>query len=82
MSMEIRAANVQNPDIRQVADSPKFDQMMPPRNAPATRPIPAMAKNADMVDALNSGTSSVDKLMEVTMVNSKVKKTRKSPART
>ena len=73
---------MQNPDIRQMGKSPKFDQMMPPEKAPATRPIPAMAKNADIVDALSSGTSSVDKLMEVTMVNSKVKKTRKSPART
>ena len=80
--MEIRAAKVQVPDIRQMADSPKFDQMIPPRNAPATRPIPATAKKADMVEALNSGTSSVDRLMEVTMVNSKVKKTRNSPART
>ena len=73
---------MQSPDIRQMGKSPYFDQMMPPRKAPATRPIPAMAKNADMVDALKSGTSSVDKLMEVTMVNSKKKKTRKSPART
>ncbi len=73
---------MQNPDIIQMADRPKFDQIMPPRNAPATRPIPAKAKNADMVEALSSGISSVDKLTEVTMVNSKVKKTRKSPART
>ena len=73
---------MQNPDIRQMGIRPKFDQTIPPRKAPATRPIPAMAKNADMVDALSFGTSSVDKLMEETMVNSKVKKTRKSPART
>jgi len=82
MRRQIRAANVHTPDIMQMADRPKFDHMIPPRNAPATRPIPAKAKNADMVEALNSGISSVDKLTEVTMVNSKVKKTRKSPART
>ena len=80
--MEIMATNVQNPEIRQMGNNPNCDQMMPPEKAPATLPIPAMAKNADMVEALNSGTSSVDKLMAVTMVNSKVKKTRKSPAST
>ncbi len=59
-----------------------MDQIMPPEKAPATLPIPAVAKKADMVDALNSGTSSVDKLIDVTMVNSKVKKTKKIPAKT
>ena len=79
MRMEKRAASVQNPDIRLMGNNPKLDQIMPPRNAPATLPIPATAKKAAMVDALNSGTSSVDRLMAVTMANSKKKKTRKRP---
>ena len=82
MRIEIRAANVQKPDIRQMGNNPKFDQIMPPRNAPATLPIPARAKKAAIVDALNSGTNSVERLMQVTMVNSNVKKIRKSPVKT
>lgn len=79
MRMEKRAASVQNPDIRQIGVNPKLDQIMPPRNAPATLPTPVTAKKAAIVDALNSGTSSVDRLMAVTMANSKKKKTRKRP---
>ena len=56
--------------------------MIPPKNAPATLPIPATAKKADMVEALDSGTSSVLRLIAVTMANSKAKKIMNRPART
>jgi len=82
MNNERSARSVQLPDNRQMGNNPFADHIKPPEKAPTTLPIPAMAKKADMVDALSSGISSVDKLMAVTIVNSNVKKTKNKPKRT
>ena len=70
----MRAKRHSIPDTSPVARIPPANQIWLPINEPITRPIPAAAKNPDIIVARDPGSSSVERDNDETMVNSKIRK--------
>ena len=64
-------------DMTTVPEMPPYVHTGMPIMAPMTLPMLLAAKNPDIIVALNEGTNSVKRDMEVTMLNSRDIKSRK-----